>query len=129
MSCLNIRITKYNSKVFSFSSDRLKNIDVKIDNIILKLPIQITTNSRLEAFIDKKYDNLKVSVNKICLDNFELPVVTYTRKKPIQISFGLVCSTEELVYMNVSPETVQWLTPDMGIIYEVTSNVNWQIDY
>ena len=71
----------------------------------------------------------KISVNKVCLDNFELPVVTYTRKKPIQISFGLVCSTEELVYMNVSPETVQWLTPDMGIIYEVTSNVNWQIDY
>lgn len=129
MSCLNIRITNYNSKVFSFSSDIIKNIDVKIDNIVLKLPIQIISNNRLKAFIDKNYDNLKVSVNKVCLDNFELPVLTYTRKKPIQISFGLVCSTAELIYMNVSPETVQWLTPDMGIIYEVTSNVNWQIDY
>lgn len=129
MSCLNTKVDKYDKNIFSFTVDKLEKIDIKIDNLISGINVKVDPNNRLSIFTDKYTNNLVISTDKVCCEGFELPIITYTRKKPIQISFGIVCSVEELVYMNVSPETVQWLTPDMGIIYEVTSNVDWNIQY
>lgn len=41
---------------------------------------------------------------------------------------SIVCSIKELRgYLNVSPEDIQWITPDYGIIYKVESDTDWII--
>lgn len=46
----------------------------------------------------------------------------------LKISCGIVCSVSQVFYLQVSPEEVQWITPEEGIIYTVNSNVNWIIE-
>ena len=46
----------------------------------------------------------------------------------LNISCGIVCSLSDVFYLNVSPEEVQWITPDMGIVYNVMSNIDWTIE-
>ena len=37
----------------------------------------------------------------------------------------VVCSIADLHYLKVSPEEVQWFTPDYGVVYHVESDTNW----
>lgn len=37
----------------------------------------------------------------------------------------IVCSISDLHYLKVSPEEVQWITPDYGVVYHVESDTNW----
>lgn len=37
----------------------------------------------------------------------------------------VVCSIADLHYLKVSPEEVQWITPDYGVVYHVESDTNW----
>ena len=37
----------------------------------------------------------------------------------------VVCSIADLHYLKVSPEDVQWITPDYGVVYHVESDTNW----
>lgn len=38
---------------------------------------------------------------------------------------AIVCSVADLHYLKVSPEEVQWITPDYGVVYHVESDTNW----
>lgn len=49
------------------------------------------------------------------------------QNKHLRICCGLVCSFGGERYINVSPTEVQWITPDMSILYMVESNVDWVI--
>jgi hypothetical protein len=41
---------------------------------------------------------------------------------------NIVCSIKNLHnYLKVSPEEVQWITPEYGIIYNVESDMDWII--
>lgn len=46
----------------------------------------------------------------------------------LNISCNIVCSIKDLKYIDVSPEDVQWITPEWGIVYTVKSNTNWIIE-
>lgn len=48
---------------------------------------------------------------------------------PMVVTIGIACTHTEIAFLDVSPEDICWITPDMGIIYEVTSNVDWAIKY
>ena len=41
------------------------------------------------------------------------------------MSCTIVCSIADLHYLKVSPEEVQWITPDYGVVYHVESDTNW----
>lgn len=45
----------------------------------------------------------------------------------LKISCGIVCSLPDIHYLCVSPEEVQWITPDTGVIYTVESDTSWSI--
>lgn len=47
--------------------------------------------------------------------------------KHLKIACGIVCSVADLHYLRVSPQEVQWITPDEGIIYNVESDTDWII--
>ena len=47
----------------------------------------------------------------------------------LRARFGIVCRPEPTGwYIEVNPEEVQWITDDIGVTYEVRSNVEWTID-
>ena len=43
----------------------------------------------------------------------------------LKLRCSLVCSVSDLFYMNVTPAEVQWITDDMGVYFDVESNVEW----
>lgn len=45
----------------------------------------------------------------------------------LQIRCGVVCSVSDYFYLNVSPADVQWITDDVGVFFEVESNVEWRV--
>lgn len=48
--------------------------------------------------------------------------------KHLNVRASIVCSVKELGrYLKVSPEDIQWITPDYGIIYSVESDSDWII--
>ena len=45
-----------------------------------------------------------------------------------KVRCSIVCSIKELKnYLKVSPEDVQWITPEYGILYTVESDMDWII--
>lgn len=46
----------------------------------------------------------------------------------LNISFGIVCSLSDVLYLDVSPDDVQWITEDTAIMYNVSSNTSWFIE-
>ena len=44
----------------------------------------------------------------------------------LKATVSIICSLAEFVaFLKVSPDEVQWITDDMGVFYEVESNVEW----
>ena len=38
---------------------------------------------------------------------------------------SIVCSLEDVKYLRVSPEEIQWITPEYGVAYTVESDTEW----
>jgi hypothetical protein len=55
-------------------------------------------------------------------------IPTLVLNRQLNITCGVVCTATEVKYLRVSPEEVQWITTDVGIIYTVTSNIEWKIE-
>lgn len=45
----------------------------------------------------------------------------------LKLSCGIVCGIGDIKYLRVSPQEVQWITPDMGVVYTVESDTSWSI--
>ena len=46
----------------------------------------------------------------------------------IAVRCSIVCTLEEVGhYLEVTPADIQWITDDMGVFYDVESNVEWKI--
>ena len=49
--------------------------------------------------------------------------------EPLDVECRLICSLPDLaVWLRVSPEEVQWITDDIGVFYDVVSNVEWIVE-
>ena len=46
----------------------------------------------------------------------------------LKVSCGMICSIADILYLEVLPEEVRWITPDEAIIYEVMANVEWTVE-
>lgn len=52
--------------------------------------------------------------------------VTNAVKDFLNVRCSIVCSLAEIAdYLEVTPEEIQWITDDMGVFYDVQSNVEW----
>ncbi len=47
---------------------------------------------------------------------------------PLKVRASIVCSISEVVdFLRVTPTEIQWITDDMGVFFDVESNVDWII--
>lgn len=48
--------------------------------------------------------------------------------KVLKVTLDVIYNTEEIKYLYVRPEEVQWISSNYGITYKVESNTNWSIE-
>lgn len=48
--------------------------------------------------------------------------------KALKVTLDVIYNTEEVKYLHVRPEEVQWISPNYSITYKVESNTNWTIE-
>lgn len=77
--------------------------------------IHITRKGGVDVSVDRATKGLKLSTYDIFENNH------------LKASCGIVCDVSNIHYLHVSPQEVQWITPDEAIIYMVESNINWTI--
>lgn len=70
--------------------------------------------------------NEHISASVKCL-NEEITARVVDLTQRLSVKCGIVCSLADVQYLEVSPQEVQWITPDELIMYTVTSNVEWEI--
>ena len=89
------------------------------------LSVIIKRLSESLALVVKRIGGIAVEIHRC-----DKPIVVTTEDvgKHLKIACGIVCSVADLHYLRVSPEEVQWITPDMGIVYNVMSNIDWTIE-
>lgn len=75
-----------------------------------------------------KHLNVNIT-NEVCEELGCLKAQVERRTAPMVVTFGIVCTRSEIALIEVTPEDVQWITPDMGVVYEVTSRVSWNVEY
>lgn len=47
---------------------------------------------------------------------------------PLDVACRMICSVSDLAaWLRVTPEEVQWITDDMGVYFDVVSNVEWTV--
>lgn len=103
MSCINVNIQRENTSPIL----KIYKLNESIEGVITCFN---TISGKI--FLDQKFINANI-----------LPKVTN-----ININCSIVCSISNDEYLRVSPEEVQWLSPDWYIIYEVKSNTDWIIE-
>lgn len=70
--------------------------------------------------------NEQISASVECL-NAAITARVADITERLNVRCGIVCSLADVQYLEVSPQEVQWITPDEIIMYTVTSNVDWEI--
>lgn len=88
--------------------------------------------SCLNVAIRKLGESLALMVKRIGgiaveIHRYDKPIVVIAEDvgKHLKIECGIVCSVADLHYLRVSPQEVQWITPNEGIIYNVESDTDW----
>ena len=70
-------------------------------------------------------------VNKLIkINTFDAVIHLIVKVKAVpnlKVRTSIVCSIGNKRYLNVSPDEIQWITPDCGVIYTVESNTKWII--
>ena len=78
----------------------------------------------ITALINAIETNFKAIVNR---SGGQLKAITEYTHKCLSVNVSVVCSLSDFYYMEVSPAEIQWITDDMGVFFDVESNVNWII--
>lgn len=85
------------------------------------------------ALMVKRIGGIAVEIHRcditVEIHRYDKPIVVTAEDvgKHLKIACGIVCSVADLHYLRVSPQEVQWITPDEGIIYNVESDTDWII--
>ena len=82
--------------------------------------------SCLSATISRVGSGLSVDIDK-ATSPFLVSAID-TIKKHLSVRTSIVCSLSEVIaFLKVTPDEVQWITDDMGVFFDVESNVDWII--
>lgn len=93
-----------------------RQIDANVRNLSPTLLIEV---GRLGEGLQA--DAFRVDVPLFC------KVEDMLKECHLKVSCGIVCSVGDINYLRVSPQEVQWITPDMGVVYTVESDTSWSI--
>lgn len=117
MSCINVHTKDVVGSCLSATITRIgEGIKARADNLFGPLSVSVTdcVNKHIDAVCDV-YLPKSVSV----VDSI---------KKHLSVRCSIICSLSEVIeFLNVTPADIQWITDDMGVFYEVESNVDWII--
>lgn len=90
-------------------------LSVTITNLSPSLHLGVGRLGGIEIEVDRYDIPLSVGVEDMFKDNH------------LKLTCGIVCNVGDVHYLRVSPEEVQWITPDEAVIYMVESDTNWSI--
>ena len=86
--------------------------------------MQDSVGACLSATVSRIGEGIKVGVRSLTE-----PIGVSLRDmvdKHLNVRCSIVCSLSEVVdYLRVSPSEVQWITDDIGVFFDVESNVDW----
>lgn len=103
-------------------------IEVKVNPIKSKLGDNLSI-SRLGEGIKANIKNVgeNIVVNILELSN-RLHARVLNTSSGLNVKCSIICTLTEVGhYLEVTPADVQWITDDMGVFYDVESNVEWII--
>lgn len=81
--------------------------------------------SRIVPSISRIGDGIKALLTRV-----EEPMNAFATDiaEHLNVRCSIVCSLSEITdYLNVTPNDIQWITDDMGVFFDVESNVDWII--
>lgn len=88
--------------------------------------MQDAVGSCLSASVSRIGEGIEASVK-----NLTQPLVASladTVIEHLKVSCSIVCSLVDVDdYLNVSPNEIQWITDDIGVFFNVESNVDWEV--
>jgi hypothetical protein len=88
--------------------------------------MQDAIGSCLSATISRIGSGMSVDIDKATPPFLATAVDTI--KKHLSVRTSIVCSLSEVVdFLRVTPTEIQWITDDMGVFFDVESNVDWII--
>ena len=86
--------------------------------------IENTNGSCLSATIRRAWDSLNARVSSVTESTVVL--VDDAIGDHLNVRCSIVCSLAQVVRrLNVSPSEIQWITDDIGVFFDVESNVDW----
>lgn len=117
MACINAHMEDVTGSCLSATISRIGNgINARIQNVM---------GSCLSATISRVGSGISARIQNFCST---LGVSVADSEKHIKVRCSIVCTLSEVVgYINVTPKDIQWITDDMGVFYDVESNVDWII--
>ena len=124
MPCLNATITQSNS-IMSFNvalvnESLFTNVTKKDNDMSIKLSVVCDIPF---ANIMRSTKPMSLSVTK---PHPNLFTIVTKKENDMSIKLSIVCSLSKVVeYLRVSPSDIQWITDDIGVFFDVESNVKW----
>ena len=88
----------------------------------LEVEMRKVAGGDMDVEITKASPSLNVALSIIPKFNVACSLIGERLKATV----GIVCTLSEVKeWLKVSPQEVQWITDDMGVYYDVVSNVEW----
>lgn len=118
MACLKVTVIPHcisclNSKVKLITSNIIPLVHL-IDTLYTSID---DLNPTLNILISKNNSDLFITIED-------------KHSSHLKVSCGVVCDVNDTggKYLDVSPDEIQWITEDIGVIYTVYSNTDWEIE-
>lgn len=107
-----------------FTKDPIEHI--KAACLVIANEAKISIASSVDPFVVAMTiigGNVNATIN---MANKELVAIVSDVSSRLKTRCSVICSINDLsTYLNVSPEEIQWITEDVGVVYNVESNTNW----
>lgn len=131
MPCLTTYVDHLYDYHITADVESLQRYVVSVDRYGVNMSLGVEDISyRITPSVEDEGKHLNVAItNEVCEELGCLKAQVERRTSPMVVTFGIVCTRSEIALLEVSPEDVQWITLDMGVVYEVTSKVSWTIEY
>lgn len=111
MGCINISVSA--NKDINITSKASKPINVMVTPFICSCNVECNCETGLDVNVDM------LSIAKVNI----MPKIN-----GLNIKCGVVCSLTDVMFINIFPQEVQWITTDDVVIYSVESNTDWIIE-
>ena len=115
MACINVSVQTFSP-----------SIDVMLTTMRENLRVYNRTDEQAKVSVSPVDKTIKASSS---LKRDKLSVLTARLGERLKATVSIICSLAEFVaFLDVSPDEIQWITDDLGVYYEVKSNVEWIIN-